>query len=72
MTDLGAENIVPRILTSDALSEVSQYEFDRDKMMVYLQNVIPLKNKNEGNVISRLKYIVKPLKIRLSLIHYIR
>ena len=72
MTHLGAENIVSRILTLDALSEVSQYEFERGKMMVYPQNGTPLNNKNEGNVISGLEYIVKPFRIRLSPIHYIR
>ena len=29
MTDIGAGNLVPRILTADALSEVSQFKFNR-------------------------------------------
>ena len=48
MTDLGAENLVPRILTEDALSKASQYEFDRYKMMVYPKNLTPPNNENEG------------------------
>ena len=41
-------------------------------MMVYPQNLTLPKNENEGNVISGLESIVKPFKVRLSPIHYIR
>ena len=72
MTDIGEENIVQRILTPDAFSEVRQYKSDRENMMVYPKNVTPPNNKNEGNVILGLESIVKPFNTRLSPINYIR
>ena len=33
LTEMGADNIILRVFTSDFISEVSQYDFDMDKLL---------------------------------------
>ena len=44
---MGGENLIPRVLTSDAMLEVSQYDSDIDKLIVHPKHVTTPKNKNK-------------------------
>ena len=63
---------MPRVLTADAISEVSQYDFDMDKMTVFPKHSKLPSNENESKVILGIESILNPFKVNQSLIQDIR
>ena len=72
LTKLGCENLVSRVLSAGAISEVSQYDFDTKKMMVVPKHIKLPKSDNESKGILGLDSILNPFKVNLSPIQGIR
>ena len=45
--EMGGGNLITIVFTSDAISEVSKYNFDTEKLMVYPKHTIFTNNKDE-------------------------
>ena len=64
---MGAENLITRILTSDAILEVRQYNFEMEKITVHPRHVTLPNNENESKGIAGFKSIEIHLKSISSL-----
>ena len=72
LTNLGGEYLVSRVFSADAISEVSQYNFNMKKMTVVPKYVKLHKSNNKIKVILGLHSILNTFKVILSTIQDIR
>ena len=59
----GSENLAPRVLTADSISEVSQYDFDMNNSTVTPKHVKLPKNNKDSCGIEGLENIYNPFNI---------
>ena len=57
LTYLGAQDLVPQLLTADVISEVSQYDFIKEELTVHPKHVTLPRNENKSKGISGLEFI---------------
>ena len=54
---MGGEDLISRVLMLEAVSEVSQYELDMDKLIVYTKHVTLPDNEDEWKCIKGIETI---------------
>ena len=60
---MGGENTISRFLTSDTISEVSQNDFDTEKLSVTPKHGNLPRNEDKNKGTPRLALIVNPFKV---------
>ena len=65
LTDLRSEDLVSIVLTADEISEISQYDFDTEKMTVHPKHATLPNNENKIKDIAGLESIKNPFKVNI-------